>query len=67
MVPKSSVPGAVVTLHTPEILALTVSGVVPPAIALLDITNPAAMTAEASADSLMLFVAAFNLRLLLIR
>src|SRR5450759_1547174 len=61
MVPKSSVPGAVVTLHRPEIFALTVRGAVPPAKAPLDITKPAAMTAEASTVNLMLFVAAFIL------
>jgi hypothetical protein len=63
IVPKSSVPGAVVTLHTPEIFALTVSGVVPPANALVDIVRHAATTAEASAVMLMLFVTAFILNL----
>src|SRR3954463_8071558 len=48
MVPKSSVPGAVVTLQVPETLALTVRGVVPAAWSPFDNSSPAERAAPTS-------------------
>src|SRR3954463_4371388 len=48
MVPKSSVPGAVVTLQVPEIFALTVRAAVPPAWTPLDTSRPAESAAQSS-------------------
>lgn len=61
MVPKSSVPGAVVTLHVPEIFAFTVRGVVPPAWTPLDTSKPAETAAQMSMLTRDCFKAAFIL------